>query len=106
MLRISGVISYPARACRCFSRYRNVRFETKTFLDSVPHCFLAAEYEEEENSPQKIVPTSNSKNYFKGVILARTRFNGRYNLCLFAEDQIVDALKEPRQAKDQEELGK
>ena len=86
MLRVSGVISYSACACGCFSRYRNVRFEPKTFLDSVPHDFLAAEYEKEENSPEKVVPTSHSENYFKGVILARTWFNGRYNLCLFAED--------------------
>ena len=72
MLRISGGISHPARARGCFSCYRNVRFEPKTFPDSEPHCFLAAEYEKEENSPEKVVTTSNSENYFSGVILART----------------------------------
>ena len=72
MFRISCVESCPACACGCFS-LRNVgRFEPNAFLDSVPHRLLAAEYEKEEKSPEKVVPTANSENYFKSVILART----------------------------------
>ena len=109
MLRLSDIKCHPACACRCWRSTLPLAgfwFDPKTFLDSLPHYFLATEDEKEEHSSEKVVPTPNSENYFKGVILARIWFNGLNSLCLFAEDQVVDTLKEPREANDEEEFGK
>ena len=81
MLRISDVIGHPAPACgrwrSILPLFANFSFDSKAFLDPLPNCILAAKYEKEEYSSEKVVTASNSENYFKGVILAGIWFNGR-----------------------------